>query len=148
MKIYFETLIPGSVKEIKNHFSESLFKFLKPPGVELTIERFDGCKKGDEVHLKMKLFKVPQKWVSLMTEEVETQTSWYFIDEGKVLPPPIFLWRHKHLVEKRSETESAIIDDIFFETSPKFLGPVIYPVIYAMFSLRPKLYKKFFKEHL
>lgn len=54
-KLYFECPVKEPVETVKQGFNEELFKALKPPIIDLIVERFDGCKKGDEVHLKIGL---------------------------------------------------------------------------------------------
>ena len=52
MKIKITTPIKRNYREVFALFNLQLFEALKPPVVNLKVERFDGCKKGDEVHLK------------------------------------------------------------------------------------------------
>ncbi len=143
MHIYIKTSVNHPFKKVIAGFNRELFEKLNPPWAKADLDRFDGCKKGDEVHLNLHLMGTSQKWVSLMTEEYEGSNEWYFVDEGKVLPWPIKEWRHKHSVIKVSETESEIIDDISY--SAGVFSAFIYPALWATFMIRPKRYRQFFK---
>ena len=50
MKIIISTPIKNNYRDVFAQFNIELFKALKPPMIGLVVERFDGCKKGDEVH--------------------------------------------------------------------------------------------------
>jgi ligand-binding SRPBCC domain-containing protein len=147
MKIYFETTVSASFETVKENFNENLFAALKPPGLGFTIKRFDGVKKGNEIHLEINMPSLlSKKWVSVVTHEEGSKNAWSFVDEGKILPWPLTRWRHAHWVVKLNEKHSKIIDDIYFECSPAALGPAIRPVLWAAFAVRPSFYKKFFKD--
>lgn len=147
MKIYFETTVATPFETVKENFNERLFSALKPPGFGFTIKRFDGVHKGNEIHLEINLPTfLSRKWVSVVTHEEGSARAWSFVDEGKVLPWPLTRWRHAHWVVKLNEKHSKIIDDIYFECSPAALAPVVRPILWSAFAVRPPLYKKFFKD--
>ena len=111
--------------------------------INLVVERFDGCKKGDEVHLKMDLFGLlNQKWVSHITDDFRSDYEIHFVDEGAILPPPLKKWKHIHRIQKINELSSYIIDDIEFTCGNPALDLLIYPALYAMFFYRKPIYKK------
>ena len=146
MKILFNTPIALPVEEIQKSFDEKLFTYLSPQLVPFRLLRFDGCKKGDEIHIEFGLRGGMQKWVSLITAEGTTDKGWSFVDEGKVLPWPLSYWKHHHRVDKVNETESMIVDDIEYECTPALMAPLISPFIWSMFALRPYRYKKYFSK--
>lgn len=147
MKLYFETTVASPFETVRENFNEKLFSGLNPPGLGFFIKRFDGVKKGDEIHLEINLPSVlSRKWVSVVTHEEGSDKAWSFVDEGKVLPWPISKWRHAHWVIKLNDRHSKIIDDIYFECSPAFLGQGLRPLLWSTFAVRPSLYKKFFKD--
>lgn len=148
MKLYFETPIERPFDEIRDRFNKELFLYLSPPLIPFDLKRFDGCKKGDEIHIDLGINGLTQKWVSLITFEETNAAGWSFIDEGKVLPFPLKYWKHHHRVDKISEQKSLIVDDITFECSPGFLSPMIKPLLWTVFSIRPGRYKKFFEGSL
>ena len=146
MKIFFETPISRPFMEIKTKFDRELFAFLKPPAVEVEVERFDGCREGDEIHLQIKLMGNKQKWVSLIIKEEATAEHWLFVDEGKVLPWPISSWRHIHKVQRVDDHNSLIIDDITYQCKPQSLGYLAAPMLWLSFAVRPYKYKQYFRK--
>jgi ligand-binding SRPBCC domain-containing protein len=144
VKIVFVSPIKRSVEIVKAGFTKDLFIALSPPFPPFELKRFDGCKTGHEVHIVLRPPGMTQNWVSLITEDKENDSEWYFVDEGKVLPWPLSYWRHKHRVVKVLNDECNIIDEIEYKTSPSWLGPLIYPVLWSTFAIRPSRYKKFF----
>ena len=149
-KGFVNILIKSEVKAdfdyVVDCFNIELFKALKPPLISLDVTRFDGCKKGDEVHLEIGLGPLKQQWVSLITADGKTKDEWFFIDEGHILPPPLASWKHKHRVIKLSENKTLIVDDIQYSSGSKPLDFIIYPAMYLQFWLRKPAYKKFFKK--
>lgn len=147
MKIYFETVVSAPFETVRDNFNEDLFQTLKPPGLGFSIRRFDGVRKGDEIHLEVKLpVFLSRKWVSVITHEEGSSRAWSFVDEGKLLPWPLTKWRHTHWVVKLNEKHSKIIDDISFECAYPFLSPTVWTLLWGAFAVRPPLYKKYFKD--
>lgn len=144
MKLYFETELQTPSDKVIAGFNRELFLFLSPPGVKVELARFDGCKKGDEVHLEIHSAGLKQSWVSLITENQQTEQEWSFVDEGKKLPWPLKKWRHHHRVLRTGEKTSKIIDDINFECALG-LSPFLYPFLWASFAVRPGRYRTFFQ---
>ena len=143
MKILIKTKIEKNYQILFSKFTIDLFKKLKPPVLNLTVERFDGCKKNDEVHLKMDLFgQLKQVWVSRITEDFRNDYEIFFVDEGIVLPPPLIKWKHIHRIEKINELSSYVVDDIEYSCSNIFIEMAIYPALYAMFLYRNPIYKR------
>ena len=145
MRILFKTPVSLPFENIREKFDQKLFYYLSPPIIPFKILRFDGCKKDDEIHLELGFLSVKQKWVSVITSEETNLKGWSFIDEGKVLPWPLSYWKHHHRVDKISENESEIVDDIEYKCSPEFMGPLVAPFLWSLFAIRPYRYKKFFK---
>jgi len=138
MKILIKTSIPNDYKTVFSKFNLNLFVALKPPLSALKVLRFDGCKKGHEVHLMVS----GQKWVSHITSDYEDHEKIYFIDEGYIIPPPLKKWTHTHLILKTGENSCEVIDDIDYTTGLKVLDAILYPVFWGMFSLRSPVYKR------
>lgn len=145
MKLLLKTKVNASLERVKSKFNQQLFEYMTPPWTKTEIERFDGCKSGDEIHVMVYQGKVKSKWVSLITKTTDTNEEWSFVDEGAVLPWPMSKWYHLHKVEKISENEVCIEDDIFYECSPAFMTKAIYPIVWATFAIRPKRYKEYFE---
>lgn len=144
MKLLFETDIALPFEKVRDQFSRDLFLKLAPALIPFNLKRFDGCKKNNEVHIELGPLK--QEWVSLITFEETNAHGWSFIDEGKVLPWPLKYWKHHHRVDKITETSCRIVDDIQYECSPAFLGPLIKPMLWSVFAIRPGRYRNYFKE--
>ena len=146
MKILIKTQIDRDHNFVFSKFDEDLFRFLKPPLLKLEVKRFDGCKKGDEIHLAIGLGPMSMKWVSHITENSESDHENLFVDEGHILPPPLNYWKHIHRVIRIDDNLTEIQDDIEFSSGNAVLDRVIYPMLYFQFFLRKPAYKKFFKS--
>ena len=147
MKIFISTEVNNNLNSIVKKFNQDLFQKLSPPLVDLKVIRFDGCKKGDEVHLEMKLFgKIHNQWISKITTDEISENEFYFIDEGTLVPAPLKNWKHVHRVRKIDDSKCLVIDDIEFSTGNTLLDYAIYPALYAMFSHRKPIYKKELKK--
>ncbi len=145
MNILIRTLLDVPFEKVKAGFNRELFLALAPPWAKAKLIRFDGCKTGDQVHLEMQMLGIKDEWESLITHHSDTPSEWSFIDEGKVLPKPLSNWKHHHRVVRISEQQTEIVDDIHFECRPSFLAPLMFPVLWASFAIRPGRYKAFFK---
>lgn len=145
MRLLFRTPVKKDFLFIKEKFTRELFLYLAPPWATIDIKKFDGCKTGDEIHVHINQSGLKQEWVSLITDEIQTDDEWCFVDEGKVLPWPMTYWKHRHRVLKMSNGHSEIVDDIHFECSPKWMNYPTYAVVYAVMGIRPSRYKKFFE---
>ena len=143
MNIQLKTKVTGNYKAVMQRFDRELFEALKPKQAKMEIVEFTGSKKGDIVHIRF-TSPIRADWISKITEDGESDTEAYFIDEGTTLPFPLSYWRHKHIVQKIDEDSSYIIDDITFEGSNFLLSWILYPAIYFGFYPRKKIYKSFF----
>jgi ligand-binding SRPBCC domain-containing protein len=103
------------------------------------------CSPGHEIHLEINTLGLKQKWVSLITEEVQSENEWSFIDEGKVMPWPLASWRHKHIVISSGAKSSKIIDDITFSCVHPWMNLFMFPALWPTFAIRPSRYRKFFR---
>ena len=138
MNITLRSKVNGEIAVISERFDERLFKYLLPPGAQL-IE-FGGTKRGDIVHLKLPL---AGEWVSEITENGTSDDTFYFIDEGRVLPFPLKEWRHKHILH-RVGSSTVIEDNMNFSTGNIFTDILFYPVLYLSFLPRVWQYKRYF----
>lgn len=138
MNFQIKTLIKNSPPEIFKLFTLDLFIALKPPLTSLKVTRFDGCKKGDEVHLIVN----GQKWISHITENIFNEKEMTFYDEGFVIPFPLKYWFHKHKIIKEDSEHCYVIDDITYQTSFYLLDLLLLPIFLTMFSFRKPIYRK------
>lgn len=143
MKIHLVTSIAKDYKEVYSSFNKELFEFLSPVFPRIKVIRFDGSKKGDTIELKLG-FPLYKNWISKITISEENEYLCFFIDEGRILPPGIIYWKHKHIVKKTGNNTCEIIDDIEFKSWNKFFSMLFYPLLFISFYPRKKLYKKFF----
>lgn len=127
-----------------SRFDLRLFEALKPKGAKMEIVEFTGSKTGDRVHLRF-LFPLKAEWMSEITDHGENEREAYFVDEGRILPPGIRYWKHRHVVEKVTDQESNIIDDIEFRSSNVIFTLFLYPALYFSFLQRKPIYRKYFK---
>lgn len=145
MHFNIKTRIEKNDQIIFSKFDINLFRALKPPFINLNILRFDGCKRGDQIHLKMTfLGRFDQSWHGLITEHVISDKGIYFIDEGTLLPFPLKKWKHIHRIEKINKLASYIIDDIDYTSGFKSLDIILLPILYLMFLYRSPVYKRYF----
>lgn len=145
MRIIIKTKVHQVYKKVFQAFDINLFMKLKPPLVSLNVRRFDGCQKGDEVHIEVKILWMKQKWISLITEQQSNENEIYFIDEGVLLPKPLKYWKHKHIIEKSIDS-SIIIDDICYNTNNILLDFLLFPALFLQFYFRKPVYKSYFSK--
>lgn len=144
MQIRITTEIRNTVKNIYKGFDKHLFMELAPPFPITTLKRFDGCKKGDVVHIDLSFIVYKERWISIITENVQNDDEVYFIDEGRMLPFFLKYWRHKHIIQKKDDSNSLIIDEIEFKGANKLTEILLYPGIYLQFLYRKPIYRKKF----
>ena len=106
------TPIQAPISHVKELFTADLLLRLSPPFPRVSLQRFDGCKKNDNVILEINLLFRKVTWSSLITEDALTADEWYFIDQGVKMPFGLQYWQHKHRVKKISEVSCEIIDEI------------------------------------
>lgn len=145
MKIKVQTQVASKMAVVVENFNENLFKHLKPPLICVDVLRFDGCKKGDEVHLSLKFLGMKNRWISQITASEKTPEHFTFIDEGVVVPWPLKSWHHTHRVIAQEEGVF-IIDEISYKTPSRLLDIIFFPFFFGQFLLRKPQYKSFFKR--
>jgi ligand-binding SRPBCC domain-containing protein len=145
MKIFLKTTVEGNYKTVASRFDLQLFEYLVPPFTKVNIETFTGSKKGDKVHVKF-LFPLKAEWISDITEDGADDKQVYFVDKGRVLPPGLKYWEHKHIILRHTDNTSIIVDDIEFKGLNPLLSILLYIPLWLTFRLRKPLYKKFFKK--
>ena len=144
MKIHIETEVAGDYREVFAGFTQDLFEALTPPEVPVRLLRFDGSRAGDEVHLELKIVGMRQLWISVITEDECTADECRFVDEGRQLPFFLSFWRHRHIIRRRPDGGSTIIDDIEFRCPLPGMSLVLYPVLWRQFRARRPVYRRIF----
>ncbi len=148
MRIKIVSTVNNDIKSIFAGFDKELFLKLAPPFPPVRLLRFDGCQKGDEVHLEILIPFIPQRWDALITDFGASDSQIFFIDEGTRLPFFLKTWRHWHGIQQSSElSKSLIIDDFEYTTPYKLLDYVMYPVLYLQFLYRKPVYKRIFNRN-
>ena len=145
MRVLIKTKVEPDYKTVYSRFDVHLFKRLKPPFVGLNVKRFDGCQKGNEVHIEISTLGIKQSWNALITENGENDSEIYFVDEGLKLPKFISSWKHLHRIVKNGDS-CIIIDDINYRTPNIVLDILSYPVMFLQFYYRKPVYKSYFKK--
>ena len=143
MKVQCSTIVPGTVSEVFSRFDRSLFEALKPPGMPMRLDRYDGNAAGDRIHVTIGAPLLPQRWESVIVERGQSANECFFVDEGRILPFPLKYWRHVHRVRSAGE-QVEIIDDIDFRTAIRPLDPLMWLLIALMMNLRRPVYRSFF----
>ena len=142
-KILLQTTVNADFHTVVKNFNRDLFNALKPPLMPLKLERYDGQKSGDEVHLDLGF---GQKWIGRYMACIHDIGEWFFVDEGQTLPKPLRYWKHIHKVKKQTEKQTFIIDDIAFSSNNYLLDILLYPFLYMQFALRKPAYRKYFNK--
>ena len=143
MRLVLKTKVSGNYKVIMDRFDLDLFEALKPIGAKMEIVEFTGSQKGDLVHIRFtKPFRT--EWISKITDHGSDDKMAFFLDEGDKLPFPLKKWKHKHIVEYETDSQSIIVDDISFSSNNVILDLILYPAMFLGFYPRKKIYKKYF----
>ena len=99
MKIKISTAVTTDLKTVIGGFNSELFLQLNPPFPKVALERFDGCKKGDVVKMKLNFILWKDEWRSDIIYHEKSPEHFLFIDAGTTLPFPFTQWKHQHLIE-------------------------------------------------
>lgn len=145
MNIVLKTQVNGYYKDVMDKFDLDLFEALKPIGAKMEIVQFTGSKTGDVVEIKF-IRPLKTQWLSKITDHGSDENQSYFIDEGVVLPKPLKLWKHKHIVRKVDNQNSEIIDDITFSSGKNWLDILLYLPLFFSFYPRKGIYRKYFAK--
>ncbi len=145
MRITIKTRVEQDYRKVFQAFDIHLFMKLKPPLIGLNVLRFDGCKKGDEVHVEINILGFKQKWIALVTSQGEDEKEIFFIDEGVLLPKPLKYWKHTHKIENSIDS-SIIIDDICYKSGNKIVDFLLFPAFFIQFYFRKPVYRSFFSK--
>ncbi len=145
MKLILRTKVNGNYKDVMSKFDRDLFLALAPPFPPIELKKFTGSETGDEVHIRFKP-PVNKDWISDITDHGFDENEAYFVDEGRVVPPPLKTWKHRHIVRRISENESEIVDDIEYGCGNGILNILMYPALLIGFFPRRWTYKKYFNK--
>lgn len=144
MQLKFSTEVRSSLREVKVGFNRDLFLQLKPFFLKLELDRFDGCERGNEVHLRTGVPGFLQPWISHIVEDSFTENSWSFVDVGASLPFPLRKWKHRHEVRVTASGTSKILDQIEYSSGSRLLDVMLYAPLWVVFAGRAPIYRKVF----
>lgn len=144
MKIRINTQVAADHNVVRSGFNERLFLALNPPFPPVRLLRFDGCRRGDRVVLRLNFMLFSQVWESLIVDDTADKAGFSFTDRGVRLPFFLSFWEHRHVVQSHAEGGSVITDDIEFRSPFRWTDFLLYPVIYLQFLYRKPIYRKLF----
>ena len=157
MHLILKTKVSASVNNVWAGFDRALFDQLSPPFPPVDVVRFDGCLKGDVVHLRLNFLLFKQDWISAIVDQQSRQTAGrtdeiFFIDEGTQLPFFLAYWRHRHLILRDDSTNTPngpaiIVDDITFRTPFWLTDYLFYPLLWLQFAYRKPIYRRIFNKN-
>lgn len=150
MRILLKTSVRQSPSTVWVGFDRALFNRLSPPFPPVRVVRFDGCQRGDVVHLRLNFFFVQPDWVSRIVEQqtlgpAERPQEIFFVDEGERLPFFLRSWRHRHRLLRDDATGGTIVvDDVTYRTPFWLTDYLLYPVLWLQFAYRKPIYRRVF----
>ncbi len=150
MRILVQTPVRQPLSVVWAGFDRNLFVRLSPPFPPVTVVRFDGCQRGDQVHLRLNFFLFQQDWLSRIVDQQTLTTAnepgeIFFVDEGEQLPFFLSYWRHRHRLLRNDVTGgTVVIDDITFRTPFRLTDYVLYPLLWLQFAYRKPIYRRVF----
>lgn len=146
MRLLLRTPVAQPPAAVWAGFTRQLFLDLAPPLPQMRLLRFDGCHRGDEVHIELHLGPLRLgRWDSLITAHGELPDGGrYFVDEGQRLPGPLRFWRHRHLLEAGPAGGCVIVEDLEYRTPLRLLDWLAYPFMWATFAWRRPIYRRYF----
>lgn len=149
MHILLKTQVEQPLSTVWAGFDRSLFKHLSPPFPPVNVLRFDGCLKGDIVHLQLNFLLFRQDWISRIVDQQSTDAEIYFVDEGTKLPFFLSYWQHHHRLLRSADhdgEQTVVVDDITFRTPFLVTDYLFYPILWLQFAYRKPIYKRVFRH--
>ncbi len=147
MKLVLKTKVKAYYKDVMARFDRDLFLALAPPFPPVELKKFTGSETGDEVHIWFKS-PVNKDWISDIMDHGVNEKEAYFVDVGRVVPPPLKRWAHRHVVRHISEESCEIIDDMEYDCGNGVLNVLMYPALLLGFLPRKIIYKRYFNKNL
>jgi ligand-binding SRPBCC domain-containing protein len=141
MRLSISTIVDLDYLSVKQQFDASLLKKLSPPFPKVTILRFDGIRKSDEVAMELDFLFFKQRWEGKIIEDFLDEQEFRFVDVGVKLPFFLTEWQHTHrLVNKGGRT--LIRDEVRYESGSRVFSVLLYPVMLLQFLYRKPIYKR------
>lgn len=150
MRLRLKTQVNQSLPVVWAGFDRALFEQLSPPFPPVEVIRFDGCLRGDQVHIRLNFLLFRQDWISLIVDQQTGDHEIYFVDQGTQLPFFLTFWQHHHQllrVPTAAENEQTIIvDDVTFRTPFLLTDYLFYPLLWLQFAYRKPRYRRWFNR--
>lgn len=144
MKLKIKTTVRADHHYVWKNFNKDLFEKLSPPFPKAILKRYDGNEIGSKVDIELDFLIFKNRWLSVISENGETFSGYYFKDIGEILPFFLGKWSHKHIVEPDGNIGTLIKDEVDFEAPIKWMSFLLYPLILGQFLWRIPIYKKVF----
>ncbi len=149
MHIVLKTKVDQSLPAVWAGFNRTLFERLSPPFPPVKVVRFDGCLRGDIVHLQLNFLFFRQDWISRIIDQQTSREEIYFVDKGIKLPFFLTYWQHHHGLQRLADgsaERTIVIDDITFKTPFLLTDYLIYPILWVQFAYRKPIYRRMFQS--
>ena len=150
MRLRLVTQVHQSLPTVWAGFNLALFERLNPPFPPVKVIRFDGCLRGDVVHLRLNFFLFRQDWISVIVDQKSNDTEIFFVDQGNKLPFFLSYWQHHHRLLRVSDdttgNQTSIIDDVTFKTPFLLTDYILYPLLWLQFAYRRPIYRRVFNQ--
>jgi ligand-binding SRPBCC domain-containing protein len=108
------------------------------------IRRFDGIKTGNLIILDLNFLLFRWHWSGIISSFEENSQELIFVDEGKILPPFLSSWRHRHVIKKVNDG-TKILDEIEFRPAKGWPEWLVRGMIWLQMMPRNRIYKAYFK---
>lgn len=149
MHIVLKTQVEQSLPDVWAGFDRTLFDKLSPPFPPVDVVRFDGCRKGDTVHLRLNFLLFRQDWISRIIDQQTSDDEIFFVDHGTKLPFFLTYWQHHHRLQRSADhagDQTIIVDDITFKTPYLLTSYLLYPLLWVQFVYRKPIYRRVFRK--
>ncbi|AKD55366.1 SRPBCC family protein [Spirosoma radiotolerans] len=146
MHIILKTQVEQSLPTVWAGFDRTLFEKLSPPFPPVDVVRFDGCLKGDTVHLRLNFLLFRQDWISHIVDQQTSHNEIFFVDRGFQLPFFLSYWQHHHRLQRSADDQTIIVDDITFKTPFRLTDYLLYPLLWIQFAYRKPIYRRMFRK--
>jgi ligand-binding SRPBCC domain-containing protein len=148
MEFKISCLVSLEKEKVWESFNQNLLAKLSPPIPKITIIKYEGQAKGNQLLFFLDFIFFKQKWEGIISEDYISTEENYFIDvENGSLPMLLKKWRHKHRIIKTNNNNTLIKDEVKFTTNYILLDILLLPLIYGLFLYRIPIYKSVFKKN-
>lgn len=145
MQITVSTRLNQPLNTVKDGFGEALLAQLTPPGIRLSMIRFDGIYAGARMHFRISQLLGTWNWEGVIEQKKENDRMLVFTDKGLQLPPGLKSWHHTHAILRQNDS-TVIIDRVRFSGKNIFFTMFWWMAVSVMLGVRPPRYRKYFKD--